>query len=211
MAGNIGDAGCFSFYATKILTTGEGGLVTTNNEELHEKIASIRNRGIDIHSENEIYSRIGSNYRMTEICAILGLSQLKHLDVFLSHRQAIASIYNELFETLENSGIVKTIKTSSSVSNSYWRYTLKLNEKINRDVLKEILLKNDIRIDWPYDPPLHSQPAFNYLYGKSKKMFPIAEKEMKRHICLPMNMHISLEDAEKIGHIVSDTLREQWP
>ncbi len=207
-AGNIGDVGCFSFYATKIMTTGEGGMVTTTNEELHEVIASIRNRGIDITTNQEIFVRAGSNYRMAEINAILGLSQLSHLDDFVKHRNMIASIYNDSLREVENMNYIDLIRWPDNITNSLWRYTLKLNKKIDRIVLKDTLLQKEIRIDWPYDPPLHLQPVFKTIYGDMKGTLPIAEEEMKHHICLPMNMVITEDDASLIGDVVAEEVQK---
>lgn len=206
-AGNIGDVACFSFFATKIITTGEGGMVTTNNEELYQIISSLRNRGIDINSKYEIFSRIGSNYRMPEINAIIGLSQLNHLDEFLMHRRTIAKIYDQYLEELEDQGYVEMIKRPKNVENSFWRYTIKLNKAEERNLLKESLLKKDIKIDWPYDPPLHLQPVFREMYGISEGWLPIAESEMKRHICLPMNMNITQSGAESIIKKISEEIK----
>ena len=197
-AGNIGDFGCFSFYATKIMTCGEGGMILTNNKELYEKCASYRNRGIDLYANKEIYINQGSNYRMTEICAILGLSQLKYLDKFLEHRRNIAKIYNDGLADLEEKGIVEIVKANKDIHHSYWRYVLKLKKKIDRNELFQALLKQKIKINWPYDPPLHLQPLFKKLYNNKEGMLPYAEIEMRKHICLPMHLKLSEKDAKYI-------------
>lgn len=202
-AGNLGDVGCFSFFATKIMTTGEGGMIVTNDKDLSNKMASIRNRGLDLNSETEVFSNVGSNFRMSEICSILGLSQLKHLDEFVKHRNRIAEIYNECFE---DANLVETIKYPDNIIHSYWRYILKLDVSLQRDKLRKLLLNSDIIIDWPYNPPLHLQPVFKKLYNTKLGMLPFAELEMKKHICLPMNLEISEESAEYISNIVSDSI-----
>ena len=92
MAGSIGDIGCFSFYSTKIMTTCEGGMITTNNLEYYEKQSSIRNRGVDVKCKNEVFTNLGSNYRFTEFQALLGRYQLKRLEEFHSHRKLQRSI-----------------------------------------------------------------------------------------------------------------------
>lgn len=202
-AGNLGDVGCFSFFATKIMTTGEGGMIVTNNKELSDKMASIRNRGIDLNSPTEVFSNVGSNFRMSEISSILGLSQLKHLDEFVRHRNRIAAIYNDCFE---DSNLVETIKYPDNILHSYWRYVMKLDSSLSREKLRELLLKSDIIIDWPYAPPLHLQPVFKKLYNTKLGMLPFAEHEMKKHFCLPMNLEINEKSAEYISSIVSKSL-----
>jgi perosamine synthetase len=205
-AGNIGDVGCFSFYATKIMTTGEGGMMTTNNDELYEKMSSIRNRGLNIKSNEEIYINFGSNYRMTEICAILGLSQLKYLDKFVKHRNKIAKIYDETFEELEQKNLVEVIRYPANTIHSYWRYVLKLNENIDRKYFQNTLFKKGIKIDWPYEPPLHLQPAFKKIYGNYNGLLPVAEREMKKHVCIPIHIKISDNDAIYISETIKKVL-----
>ena len=195
-AGNIGDIGCFSFYPTKIMTSAEGGMITTNNEELYKKGKSFRNRGIDVNANVEIYSEIGSNNRMSELHALLGLSQLKHIEKFISHRNKIAKIYNSELEEMEKEGgVLSIIKNPSNIRHSYWRYIVKLSEKIDRNLLRQKMLKKGIAIDWPYDPPLHLQPVFKKLYGTKEGMMKRSEQAMKRHVCLPIHLKITEEDA----------------
>jgi len=207
-AGNIGDFGCYSFYATKIMTSGEGGMIVSNNEEYYEACASYRNRGLDIHSEKEIYSNLGSNFRMAEITAILGLSQLKYINTFLEHRKKIANIYNANLKELENNDKIKIINSSRNTNHSYWRFTIQIKSPYDREQLYQKLLKKKIKIVWPYDPPLHLQPIFKKLYKNKEGMLPNAEKLMKEHICLPMHLEINENDANQIVSIFIKTLNE---
>ena len=107
-AGNIGDFGCFSFYSTKIMTTGgEGGFISTNNEKLFALCSSLGAIGIDKKSNNEIYIKAGSNNRLTEFQAIMGISQLNKLESFVKHRNKIACIYKYRLSQLVEDGIIK--------------------------------------------------------------------------------------------------------
>src|SRR6185503_19838657 len=94
-AGSLADAGCFSFYPTNIMTTGEGGMLVTNREDIAKSARSLQNRGRDMNNPLESYVRPGRNNRFTEIAAAMGLSQLRCLPGFLSTRRRVAAIYDE--------------------------------------------------------------------------------------------------------------------
>jgi len=193
-AGNIGDIGCFSFYSTKIMTTGEGGMITTNNKEIYEKCASIRNRGMDINYEGELFINLGSNHRVTEFQALLGIYQLKRLEEFLEHRNKIANIYKEELSSLIDKGVVRIQVPAKNSRHAYWRFIVFLNNH-NRDEIFEKLNSLNIKSDAPYFPLLHNQPVFSHI--KKDKMLN-AERLSKTHISLPIHMLITEDDARFI-------------
>jgi len=201
-AGNIGDFGCFSFYSTKIMTTGEGGMITTNDFDYYNKCASIRNRGLDIQSDNEIYVNLGSNYRVTEIQALLGLYQLKRLEEFVIYRNKIASVYKEELKEFIEDKIIRLQQPAKNSRHAYWRFIVFLNKHNREDVLNE-LRNHNIKADAPYYPLLHQQPVFNFF---EKKEFPNAEKLSKTHISLPIHMLIKEEDARFIARKLKEVL-----
>ena len=198
-AGNIGDFGCFSFYSTKIMTTGEGGMITLNKKDKQERCSSIRNRGIDVGRKGELFINLGSNYRLTEFQALLGLYQLKRIEKFLKHRNKIADIYKKGLSNFIKNKIVRIQKTTKDNKHSYWRFIVFL-EKHNREKIKKKLNLMNIKVDAPYFPLLHNQPLFKNI---KKNKFPNAEKLSKQHISLPIHMKISPSDAkfivEKLG------------
>ena len=140
-AGNIGDIGCFSFYSTKIMTTGEGGMITTNNQEIYEKCASLRNRGMDINYKGELFINLGSNHRVTEFQALLGVYQLKRLDEFLEHRNKIAKIYKDELSDLIDKGIVRLQVPAQNSRHSYWRFIVFLNNYDRDEIIKKYNLQ----------------------------------------------------------------------
>ncbi len=207
-AGSFGDFGCFSFYPTKVITTGEGGMLTTSNEDYYNLAHSFRHRGRDMNASQEVYTRLGTNNRMTEMVAILGLSQLNVLDRFIKARNKVASIYSESLLEFEQKEYVTLLKVPSTACHSYWRYIVRLNEKIDREVLRKSLAGKDITIDWAYDPPLHLQPFFKSLYGNKEGMLPKTEKLMKHFICLPIHQCITEEDARFVIDSFKDVVRD---
>ncbi len=194
-AGNIGDISCFSFYPTKIMTTAEGGMLLCSDKDLFEKATSFRNRGRDINTQGEVYSRLGTNNRMTEFAALLGISQLKCLNNFLETRRMIARIYNEKIQVSDVSHLVQPIIVPEEINHSYWRYLITLDPSINREVIKEELAKDNIASDWAYYPALHLQPYFMQQYKTYKGLCPVAEDSLERNICLPINSIMQQEDA----------------
>ncbi|HEU5236165.1 MAG TPA: DegT/DnrJ/EryC1/StrS family aminotransferase, partial [Pyrinomonadaceae bacterium] len=118
-AGSLADAGCFSFYPTKIMTTGEGGMLVTARKDIADIARSLQHRGRDMEHREERYLRPGRNNRFTEIAAEMGLSQLRCLPDFLARRQRVAEVYDELL--LASEMFVPVLSENGSVS-SYWRY-----------------------------------------------------------------------------------------
>lgn len=200
-AGNIGDISCFSFYSTKIMTTGEGGMLLTNDENIYKKAASIRNRGIDFEKQDESFINLGSNNRFTEIQALLGLSQLKNLEKFVKHRNKIANIYKTELAGLREKGIVRFQEHSDTSRHSYWRFIVFLN-KNDRNIIIKKLDNVGIKADAPYSPLLHKQPLFN-----SNKILENVEKLANTHISLPIHLKITEDDAKLIANELRRVLK----
>jgi len=187
--GTIGDAACFSFYATKILTCGEGGIITTNNLNLKKKCTSIMNHGRSPYNPLFIYS--GNNFRLTEIQAVILLSQLRYLKKILLHRNKIAKIYQKY---LNNSLFYTQLVLDKDSKNTFWRYPLYLSKKISRSSLQTLCAKkHNFRVTWMYDPLCHQQPVF-----KKNIKLPKAEKLIKRLINLPTHFFVKSSDAIRI-------------
>lgn len=201
MAGNLGEVSCFSFYSTKIMTTGEGGMLLTNNESIYKKTSSLRNRGIDTEKAGESFINKGSNCRFTEIQALMGLSQLNSLEKFIEHRNKIADIYKKELSELEKQGTIRFQNYDSSTRHSYWRFIVFLNN-IDRNTVIEKLNELGIKADAPYNPLLHKQPLFN-----SAEIIENAEKLAKTHISLPIHINITEDDAKFISEAVLRILK----
>jgi perosamine synthetase len=195
-AGSLADAGCFSFYPTKIMTTGEGGMLVTHREDIAKVARSLQNRGRDMNNPLESYILPGRNNRFTEIAAAMGLSQLRCLPEFLSQRRRIAAIYDELL--LESELFVPLIAGDKSVP-AYWRYVATPSLKIDRQVLRERLATDGITIDWAYDPPLHLQPVFRQMFDIKPGLLPKSEEILSRHICLPVHARMREVDAQFVA------------
>lgn len=191
-AGSLGHVGCFSFYPTKVMTTGEGGMLTTNDDHIAAFARSFQHRGRHMTSSVEQYIMPGRNVRMTEVAALLGRVQLSHLDEFLARRRYIASTYHrELKEIPE----INMIFPEDLESSTFWKLPILLAPHLNRAMLTERMIAAGIMVDWAYQPPLHLQPVFKELYGTTKGMLPKTEALLSRHICLPCHPQMTDEDA----------------
>jgi len=189
MSGSLGNAGCFSFYATKVLTTGEGGIITTNNGGLAEAAYRMRSHGLD---ERRRMVALGHNWRMSEIAAILGKHQLKNLESFVLRRNEIAKQYEA---DLKNTDDVSLFKTPTGIRHSYYKYPVKLGDSIEREAVAHVLEEEyGIGTGNVYDPPCHLHPFYRRNLGTGEGDLPTAERVLKKVLCLPM--HVGLTNQE---------------
>lgn len=191
-AGSIGDVGCFSFYPTKNMTTGEGGMVTTDNLQIAEKIYLLRGHGMKVRYQ---YVTLGYNYRMTNIAAAIGLSQLKKLPSFNRIRVKNAQ---KLYKGLSNiKGIVIT-KTPNEIKHVFHQFTVRITSdyKHSRTKLIEYLSQKGIDSSIYYPTPLHKQKV--YIDLGYKDSLPVSEKLADEVLSLPVHPLVSEEDLEFI-------------
>ena len=201
-AGSFGIAGSFSFYPTKVMTSGEGGMITTNNEVIYNRALVFRDQGKAGFLGN-IHTEMGNNWRMSEIHAAIGLSQFNRLDEFISDRRRAAKIYDE---RLKGTLGLKILKIPNEVKSNYYKYIAVLDNNIDRTQFKKKVKENyGIGLSGEvYELPLHLQPIFKKIYGSKEGQFPVAEDLCKRHICLPVFARMSEEQA----NYVADSLKE---
>ena len=134
-AGTLGIAGAFSFFPTKVLTTGEGGMVTTNNEELAQNIRRIRNHGKNPTLNNRM-SQMGHNYRISEVTALLGVQQMHKANTIIEERRRIANWYDS---KLKNITGLRPLTLTEKIFSSYYKYVAYLDEDIDRHQIKMML------------------------------------------------------------------------
>jgi len=204
-AGSLGDVGCFSFYPTKVVTTCEGGMITTNREDVAKMAMILRDQGKEGFSSNKIVE-LGYNWRLTEINAAVGLAQLAQLANFIESRNSIARYYDKALSRINN---IKPRKTPSQIVNNYYKYVAFLPPEIDRDSFKQGLRERGVKCSGEvYWPPLHMQPAYQRLLGVRKGMFPVAEDICQRMVCLPMYSQITQDEAEYVIKNVREVLSQ---
>lgn len=192
--GSIGNAGCFSFYANKIITTGEGGMITTDDEKLAQKMRIYRDHG-QTPGRRYYHEVIGFNYRMTNIQASIGLAQLERIEKFLVKKKQIATWYDKYLKGIE--GII-LYKEKSLVHSVNWLYSLLVIPPfpLNRDELTEFMSKYQIETR-PFFYPLHMLPLY-----KSGDKYPNAQKIAKSGLSLPSGVSLSEKEIKFISNVI---------
>lgn len=173
--GTFGDIATFSFFGNKTITCGEGGMVTTNDATVYDRLTHFKGQGLAKYREYW-HDTIGYNYRMTNIQAAIGLAQLEQVDLFLAKKQKIAQWYQEETENLP----VKFHKTIGDVYHSYWMCSILTEKTQLRDSLRDYLNYSGIETR-PTFYPIHTMP----MYTKNFTKHPVAEDLASRGINLP--------------------------
>ncbi|MDC6448490.1 DegT/DnrJ/EryC1/StrS family aminotransferase [Alphaproteobacteria bacterium] len=190
-AGNFGDFAAFSFYSTKTITTGEGGMITFKNKKYLSKMKSIREFGKvkkGIYINNHEY--FGYNWRFQEVNALMGIAQLRQIEKFINKRTYIANIY---YESLKNKSYLKIINPFVTNSRQNFYKFIVILKDTAREKLHSQLLKYDINLSgYVYEIPLHKQPIFKQF---SKNKLPNTEYLCANHICLPIYYEMSKKQA----------------
>ena len=208
-AGSIGIAGSFSFYPTKVLSTAEGGMITTNNRAIFQKAKILREHGKQNHNLN-VHTEIGDNWRYSEIHAVLGLQQMKKVKQILDKRREIALIYDQ---KLENFDLLKKMHIPSNINSSYYKYITFLPEVFDRARVKS-LLKDNYGIELPgevYSHPCHSQPVFHnhpdLIQNDKDDIFPNTENVCNTQLCLPIYPGLKSEEINYVVDSIKNVLK----
>lgn len=188
--GSLGDAGAFSFYANKIITTGEGGIITTNNKKLADNLKMLRNQG-NSFSKRYWHEVVGYNYRMTNLQAAVGVAQLKKIDFLIDKKRKIFDWYRENLEELN--GVLSLNQEKKFAKNVYWMTSIVLNDDSLKDKLMDYLDKKSIETR-PFFYPVDELPP----YKKNKINNPISDFLAKRGINLPSGTRLEKKDVDYI-------------
>ncbi len=199
MVGTTGDIGTYAFYPNKQMTTGEGGMVVTNSKEVYELCDSLRNQGRGKSKEWLEHIRLGYNYRMDEMSASLGVTQLKKLDWMIEQKRKIASWYNK---ALKNIPEVEIPQVGPNRTHSYFVYVIRIKNG-KRNKLMNTLSKIGIQTK-PYLPVIHLQPFMKKLFRFKKGDFPIAEYVSSETLALPFYIGLTIKNI----HYISDSIRK---
>ena len=200
-AGTFGTAAAFSFYPTKVIAGGEGGMITTDDDALAEEARVYRDQGKGSFHAN-FHTRMGANWRMSEPHAAIVLSQLYRLDEFIQRRQALARRYDDAIAALDLGALV----IPEAASSNYYKYVAFLPEGIDRTLFKQHLRSEyDIGLSGEvYDTPLHHQPIFSEL---DDRPLPGAEWICARHVCLPLYPALTEAELDYVVESVTAALR----
>lgn len=199
--GSLGHIACFSFYSSKVITTGgEGGMITTNDDELAWRLRSIRTHGQREGGDTE---RLGHNYRLTEMQAAIGMVQLKKLQAFLEARRRNAKALTSCLRGVEG---VKTPVEPPDRRHNWYLYTIEVEESV-RNRLVDLLNREGCGAAVYYRTPIHATPLHARL-SKKVGSLSAAERASKRVLQLPVHPAVSLSQVEWIGSLVARFVRE---
>lgn len=193
-AGSLCDVGSFSFFPTKVMTTCEGGMITTNDGTLAKMARKMRNHGRD--EKTGLAVTLGYNWLMDEIRAVIGIHQLEQLDKFVEKRNAIAEKYAKGLKGIEGVG---PVLTPSNIRNSYYKYPVYLEKGIDPSRLA-LFLKSERRISVGnvYYPPCHLMPLYKEMFGYRGGELPVSEQVLKSVIALPMHYQMTEPDVDSV-------------
>ncbi|MFF4601519.1 DegT/DnrJ/EryC1/StrS family aminotransferase [Streptomyces sp. NPDC001339] len=202
-AGTFGVAGAFSFFATKVITCGEGGMVTTDDDELAHQVRLHRNLGKP-EAWRSYHTALGENARMSELHAAVGRTQLRRLDGFLKTRDALAQRYTAGLEGLP--GVRPVLPPHSPVS--WYKYVVMLDPSVDRQRLRARMKDAGVQLGGEiYELPLDAQPVFTGRIPAGDH--PVAADVCARHICLPLHTRMSEADADAVLRALASALESQ--
>ena len=197
--GKLGRIAAFSFYGNKIVTTGEGGMLTTDDDELAERARWLRDHGMS-PTERYWHPVIGYNYRLTNIQAALGVAQMERIEEFIARKRAIATLYNKLLGGMP--GIILPPEEAWA-KNVYWMYSILIGDAfgLSRDALMAHLKTRGID-SRPFFHPIHIMPP--YVTGQS---LPISELLSRQGINLPSSVTVTDHDIHRVVHAIQEAVR----
>lgn len=198
--GNFGDICAFSFFGSKTISTGEGGMVCSNNKFLIRKVIKFKGQGLNITNKKKYYwhNVIGYNYRMTNICASIGYAQIKRISKILKKKKFIFNFYKKNL----NSKYVKFPSEVIGLNNCYWLVVIFFQSKKINQIINKILYKNKIETR-PTFYPIHTMPMY-----KKKNNFKNATQLNNLGLCLPSYPDLENKQLKKICKIINDYFKK---
>jgi perosamine synthetase len=199
-AGGLADMGCFSFYANKIITTGEGGMVVSNNPQLAERANWLRAHAFGRGGKHFWHEEIGFGYRMSALQAAVGLAQMEKIDEFVEKRRESAKLYNRLLSKVKGIGLPPEAPWAKNV---YWMYSIRVQDHfgISRDDLMATLSKQGIETR-TFFFPVHRQPAYSQMYEGQE--YPNADELSRSGVNLPSGNNLSEREIEYVCKCIKE-------
>ena len=196
-AGSVADAGAFGFYPNKQLTTGEGGMMVTNDQQTADLVRSLRNQGRDAAGGWLAHQRLGYNFRISDINCALGIAQLERLDEILAQRKRVAELY---LQRLEGETRIRLQRIRDDVEMSWFVFVVRLTDDYPPEARDKILTQLGERgIGCSnYFAPIHLQPFYVSEHGYRQGDFPVTEALAARTIALPFHHQVTADDVDRV-------------
>lgn len=193
--GSFGEMSCFSFYANKLITTGEGGMILTDDPVLAEKLRSLSNLCFQ-PARRFYHENLGFNYRLTNVQAALGLSQIQRMEEIIQRKRTIAASYNERLRVIEGLELPFEENWARSV---YWMYGIVLKDSVamNAAEFADALRKQEIETR-PFFLGMHEQPVFHRRGLFSAEQYPVAERLARRGLYLPSGLGLKEDQINSV-------------
>ena len=204
MCGSFGDITCMSFYPNKHITTGEGGMVLMDDENLYDRAEALHNLchlpGLRFHHEE-----LGYNYRMSNIQAAVGLAQLEEIDNHIKLKRELGLHYQELLKNVN--GIKVPLESTEYADNIYWVFGLVLEDEIGMNAIDVIRSLGERKIGCrPFFYPLHQQPVFRKMGLFINERYPVAEKLGEKGFYVPSGLTVSKEERCYVAKHIREVL-----
>jgi len=204
-AGRFGNFGVFAFYPNKQITTGEGGLVITDDDGYANMLRALRNQGRDPGDTWLQHTHLGYNYRLDELSAALGISQMKRVNELLEKRTQVANWYNTKLDGIN--GVEKPFISPNTTKMSWFVYVIRLDKKLDRDRIAEKLDTAGIPVR-PYFLPIHLQPYMVNQFGYLPGDYPKTEDLGKRSLALPFSGKMTESQVDLVCHELFKCLKD---
>jgi perosamine synthetase len=200
--GGLNDVVCYSFYPSKNMFIGEGGMVTTNDLDVAEKIKFMRTHG---QTDKYYHTMLGLNYRMTDVEAAIGLKQLERLDKMLAVRRRNGEIYGEILSKVDG---ISAQKVTVGCQHSYHQFCILVDQErfgMDRNQLAEELKKKDIATGVHYPRGLNRQPVFENLYGQLD--LPVTDTISKQILAIPVHHGLNVDQCRRVANCIAKLKR----
>jgi dTDP-4-amino-4,6-dideoxygalactose transaminase len=202
-AGTLGDMAVFAFYPNKQITAGEGGMIVTDDDQAAELMQALRNQGRAPGDTWLEHTYLGYNYRMDEMSAALGLSQMARLENLLQARQQVADWYAAHLAGIDEIEVPPLVESTTRVS--WFVYVIRVSEKINRDVFAKLLESKGVPVR-PYFSPIHLQPYMREMFGYQQGDYPVTEDLGKRSLAIPFSSSMSEEQVVFVCQALAEAI-----
>lgn len=203
--GQFGDAATFGFYPNKQITTGEGGVLVTDNEEIATEARAARNQGRSAMGACLEHDSLGYNYRLDEMSAALGVAQMSRIDQILSRRERVAALYTE---RLEAATFATVPQTKTEVRRSWFVYVISLRSGLDKRRLMERLETQGIPTR-DYFPPVHKQPYMREFVDPTSVQLPVTDELEERTLALPFHHRLTADDIDRVVSCLEAAVVEQ--
>lgn len=197
MCGSMADLSIFSFYPNKHITTGEGGMLLTNDKVLAERCKKLRNLCFEPNGPRFVHYELGWNYRMTNLQAALGLAQLEQIDGFIGIKRKMGANYQHQLSFLKEKGYQLPLAKTDFAENIYWVFGLVAPTEKEKEEMVNYLTENNIGTR-PFFWCIHEQPVFKSMGLFEGENYPVAEKLARNGFYLPSGLGLTDENLEVI-------------